>query len=199
MHQCGFHVRAIICDNHSTNVSAFNLLLKEYGIKDSPDTILHPSRENGKIYLFYDSVHLLKNIRNNLLNGRRFNFPAFSFNGFYDDINVPQGNIAWKQLHDVYDKDLQLNAYLRKAPKLSYKSLHPGDNKQSVPLALNIFDRSTAVALTEYFPIATDASEFVKLINIWWTVSNSKSRFNNNYRLGKKLDILFSNGFWCFY
>ena len=86
----------------------------------------------------------------------------------------------WKQLHDVYDED----AYLRKAPKLSYKSLHPGGNKQSVPLALNIFDQSTAIALTVYFSEATDASEFVKLLNIWWTISNSKEQFNNNYRLG---------------
>ena len=96
LHQCGFHVRAAICDDHSTNVAAFNLLLKKYGIKDSPDAIKHPSRENGKIYLFYDSVHLVKNIRNNLLNGRRFNFPSFSFHDFYDDIDVPEGKITWK-------------------------------------------------------------------------------------------------------
>ena len=144
LHKCGFNVRAVISDNHSTNVSAFKSPLKEYGVKDSPDTIIHLSRKNGKIYLFYDSVHLLKNVRNNLLNARRIDFPSFSFHGFYDDIDVPAGNVTWKLLHDVYDQDENLEAYLRKAPKLSYKSLHPGDNKQSVPLALNIFDRSTA-------------------------------------------------------
>ena len=184
LHKCGFNVRAVISDNHSTNVSAFGSLLKSYGMKDSPDTIIHPSRKNGKIYLFYDSVHLLKNIRNNLLNARRFDFPSFSFHDFYDDIDVPSGKISWKLLHDVYDRDEQLAGYLRKAPKLSYKSLHPGDNKQSVPLALNIFDRSTAVAITEYFPESNDASEFVKLINIWWTISNSKQETNHNFRLG---------------
>ena len=108
----------------------------------------------------------------------------FSFHDFYDDIDVPEGKITWKQLHDVYDRDQLLDAYLRKAPKLSYKSLHPGDNKQSVPLALNIFDRTTAIGITEYFPEAKDASEFIKLINIWWTISNSKQEFNTNYRLG---------------
>ena len=97
---------------------------------------------------------------------------------------MPAGNVTWKLLHDLYDQGENLEAYLRKAPKLSYKSLHPGDNKQSVPLALNIFDRSTAVGITEYFPERTDASEFVKLINIWWTISNSKQEKNSNFRLG---------------
>ena len=184
LHKCGFHVRAVICDNHSTNVSAFSLLLKKYGIKDSPDAIKHPSRKDGKIYLFYDSVHLLKNIRNNLLNARRFDFPSFTFHEFYDDIDVPAGKITWKLLHDVYDRDQLLEAYLRKAPMLSYRSLHPGDNKQSVPLALNIFDRSTAVGISEYYPESKDASEFIKLVNIWWTISNSKKEFNTNFRLG---------------
>ena len=84
----------------------------------------------------------------------------------------------------MYNRDQLLDAYLRKAPKLSYKSLHPGDNKQSVPLVLNIFDRTTAIGINKYFPEAKDASEFIKLINIWWTISNSKQEFNTNYRLG---------------
>ena len=136
------------------------------------------------MYLFCDSVHLLKNIRNNLLNARRFRFPSFSFTEFYDDIVVPDGEISWKLLHDVYDRDQLLPAYLRKARSLSYKSLHPGDNKQSVPLALSIFERSTAVAITEYFPSCEDASEFLKPIYIWWTISNSKQKENHSFRLG---------------
>ena len=31
--------------------------------------------------------------------------------------------------HDVYDKDENLPGNLKKAYKLTYKSLHPGDNK----------------------------------------------------------------------
>ena len=184
LHECGFHVRAVISDNHSTNVAAFKLLENAYGITGSPDTITHPSRENSKIYLFYDSVHLLKNIRNNLVNARRFRFPSFNFCKFYDEIRVPGGEISWKKLHDVYDRDQKLPAYLRKAPKLSYKCLHPGDNKQSVPLALGIFDRSTAVAIAEYFPESCDASEFLKLVNTWWIISNSKQQYNQSWRLG---------------
>ena len=67
------------------------------------------------IYLFYDSVHLLKNIRNNLLNAKRFIYPQFMFNGEGFSIHVPGcGNL----LHAVHHNDEKLNINLRKAPKL---------------------------------------------------------------------------------
>ena len=84
IHECGFQVRGIVPDNHSTNVLAFNNLLKKYGNPGKPNTITHPSSKDRTIYLFYDSVHLMKNIRNNLVNSGRFIFPPFSFDGFYE-------------------------------------------------------------------------------------------------------------------
>ena len=171
--ESGLQVRAVVADNHSTNISAYNHLIKSYGNPSNPYTITHPSN-NKIIYLFYDAVHLVKNIRNNLLNARRFLFPPFKFDGFYDPIDVPGGEITWKLLHDVYDTDQALQANLRKAPKLSYRTLHPGDNKQSVPLALNIFHRTTSIGIISYFPDRKDAAEFLKLIDTWWIISNSK-------------------------
>ena len=52
-------------------------------------------------------VHLLKNVGNNFLNYCCFIFPDFKFNDFklddfYDEIEVPSGEITWKLLHDVY-------------------------------------------------------------------------------------------------
>ena len=73
---------------------------------------------------------------------------------------------------------------LSKGYKLSYKALHPGDNKQSVPLALAIFHPTTTAAIKNYFPKKLDAAEFLNLFNTWWTISNSKARFNTNYRVG---------------
>ena len=184
LHEIGFQVRAVISDNHSTNVSAYSHLIEEYGFSKEIHGIKHPSKPSSVIYLFYDSVHLIKNIRNNLLNHRRFIFPSFDFYQFLDPINVPAGEISWKLLHDVYDKDKSLQGNLKKAHKLSYKSLHPGDNKQSVPLALSIFDQSTSAAIQSYFENRQDASEFLKLINTWWTIVNSKQQFNSNNRIG---------------
>ena len=63
-----FIVHAIVTDNHVANVNAFSCLSIEYVTPEFPLFIKHPSNHNKKIYLFYDSVHLLKNIRNNILN-----------------------------------------------------------------------------------------------------------------------------------
>ena len=182
LHSINFKVRGIVADNHSTNVSAYSKILCSNGF-DKNDLVV-VRKDGSKIYLFFDSVHLLKNIRNNLLNNKRFLFPAFSFSGFYDLINFDGGEIPWKLFHDVYEKDEKLQSNLRKAPQISAKVIHPGNNKQSVPLALAIFHETTSAAITSYFPERSCASNFLKLINAWWVVSNSKTEFNSINRLG---------------
>ena len=146
---CGFRVRAIACDNHPSNVSSFKKLLEH--VKQNADElyILHKSR---KIYLCYDTAHLTKNVHNNLLKCKRFIFPQFEFSGFIDPINVPVGEIAWKTFYDVFERDANLHANLRIAPKLTIKVLQPGDCKQNVPNALAIFDETSIAAAKSYFP-----------------------------------------------
>ena len=73
---------------------------------------------------------------------------------------------------------------MKKASKFLYKAMHPGDNKQSQPLALAIFDQSTSAAIESYYPNRLDASSFLKLVNIWWTINNNKQEFNANFRIG---------------
>ena len=62
--------------------------------------------------------------------------------------------------------------------------MHPGDNKQSVPLVLATLDQSTSAAIESYYPNRLDASSFLTLVNIWWTINNSKQEFNTNFRIG---------------
>ena len=50
-------------------------------------------------------------------------------------------------LHDVFERDAQLNGNLNKAPKLSMKVYHLGSNKQNVPLVLAIFNETTSAAI----------------------------------------------------
>lgn len=178
--ECGFNVRAIICDNHPSNVSSFKKLLGHCN-QDTDDLCM--MCKSKKIYLCFDTVHLAKNIRNNLLGYKRFLFPSFTFDGFKDHINVPGGEIKWKTFHDVFEKDANLDANLRKAPKLSMKVLHPGNSKQSVPLALAIFDETTATAIQSYFPEKRSTVEFLKLFNTWWVISNSKAQFSSSNHL----------------
>ena len=122
----GFNVRAAVCDNQSSNVSAFEKIL-EHTDQDKDD--LFCLLNGKKAYLFFDSVHLIKNIRNNLLNRKRFIFPSFTFEEFFDKIEVKSGEISWKLFHSVHEMDSKLDAHLKNAYKLSNKELHPGKYK----------------------------------------------------------------------
>ena len=71
-----------------TNVSAYSKLHKLYK-GDSKTYISHPVYGGTmKTYLFFDMVHLIKNMRNNLLANKKFVFPKFSFDLFEDKIEV---------------------------------------------------------------------------------------------------------------
>ena len=70
---CGFNVRAMVSDNCSTKVLAYKLLFKESGHLDDN---LFTEHSYQKIYLLHNAVHLIKNIRNNLLNYKRLIFLA---------------------------------------------------------------------------------------------------------------------------
>ena len=116
-----------------------------------------------KFTCFFYTVHLIKSIRNNLLNYRRFLFPSFSFNNFKDPINFQDGELSWKTFHEVNEKDALLEAHLKKAPKINSKVLHPGNCKQNVPAALAIFDETTSAAIEQYFPEWKEAAKFFQL------------------------------------
>ena len=152
LQEVGFNVRAVESEDHASNVRAFSLMHKSYD-GDDQLYIYHPTYKSLlKTYLFFDIVHLIKNIRNNLLNRKKFVFASFTFGLFKDVIDVPQGDISWRMFYDVYEKDEVLQSNLRKAYKLTYQAVHPANNKQDVPLALAIFDETTSTAIKSYFP-----------------------------------------------
>ena len=111
-----FNVWAVITDIHAVNVLSFKNLRNKYGEKNNS---LSFNFDGHKVYNLYDSVHLVKNIRNNLLNSKRFIFPSFNFNEFEDDIHIDAGEISWRLYHNVYEKDEILPGNLRKAPNIS--------------------------------------------------------------------------------
>ena len=88
-------------DNHSAKVLAYKLLLKESGHLDGHLFIQHNYQ---KIYWLRDSVHLIKNVRNNLLNYKRFIFSAFEYDVIKDTIFFKGGQTSWKLYHHVLKK-----------------------------------------------------------------------------------------------
>ena len=95
-------------------------------------------------------------------------------------LHCPQGYIDWADLHNIYDKDKELKANMRKAPKLSYQDLHPGNNKENVPLTLALFHESTIAAAKRYYPDREYVSGFLNIFHTWWTICNSKQRYSAN-------------------
>ena len=139
--EAGFRMRAVVIDNHSANVSAYNQLSKFYS-SESPHYIIHPKNGGKKTYFFFDTPHQMKNVRNNLLICKKSVFPDFK----YDDgkgikVECPARYVRWPDLHSIHSKDLDLTAHLKMAPKITYQVLHPGNKKQNVPIALAIFER----------------------------------------------------------
>ena len=74
-----FRVRAMVSDNHTTNVKAYNILLTNYKYQDKNYKITNPFLSHQNIYLLFDTCHLIKNIRNNLVSKWFFDIPAFVF------------------------------------------------------------------------------------------------------------------------
>ena len=133
--ETNFIVCGIVTENHSTNVSTFCNILSKYG--NSKFSILHPNNHSKCTYLFFDTVYLVKNIRHNLLNSKKFVFPKFEFCDCV--IQCPYGYIVLGDILRTYDFDTNLQSHLKKAPKLSNQVLHLGNNKPNVLLALSIF------------------------------------------------------------
>ena len=66
------------------------------------------------------------------------------------------------------------------ASKITASTLHPGNKKQKVALALAIFYETTISAFKIYKPARKDDVEFLTLLSSWWAMINSKQRYNPN-------------------
>ena len=78
------NIVAVTPESHSTNVNGFNLLLKKYISKTRAheNFVKHLFNTQTGFTFSFDYAGLLKKIRNNLCNLRRFIFPALKFDEF---------------------------------------------------------------------------------------------------------------------
>ena len=94
-----FHIRGVIAENHSTNVKACKVLVKNFPLDNGQYCIKNPSNSAQHIFLMFDTVHLVKNIRNNLISSRIFQVPQFLFNLQDTLFNIPPG--LWKSVFGI--------------------------------------------------------------------------------------------------
>ena len=97
----------------------------------------------------------------------------------------PAGGVHCSCLQRAHEHDLKECGKLRKAPKINFPVLHPGNNKPSVPLALAIF-YPTTTAIISYHPEEIVTPAFLDLFYSWWLIVNSKQRFHPN-SIGKAI------------
>lgn len=169
LHECGFTVLALISDNNRINRNMFTNMcggeLKSF--------ISNPYCPLKKLFFLFDSVHLIKAIRNNWLNQticeQTFYFP-----------NPDNGQISHASLlclKNIYDTEK--SCVLKTAPKLSQKVLYPNSiEKQNVKYALNLFHGSNSSALEvnkeKAGDNALDTKMFIDFISNWWKIINVK-------------------------
>jgi len=85
-----------------------------------------------EIFLIYDVPHLLKSVRNNLLNG---------------DIKLKNKIITLRDIKDTFNIDIISNK-ARSMPKITSTHLQPNAwQKMSVKLATQIFSKSVSAAI----------------------------------------------------
>ena len=76
-------------DNNQSNVSAYQKLFAQNTELKSQFFIT--MEVSGKTYLYYDTVHLIKNVCKNLLGSKRFIFLPFTFQILSMGINAHGG------------------------------------------------------------------------------------------------------------
>ena len=168
------------------NVNAFTRLHEIFD-GDNKTFMKHPAYADFaiKTYLFFDVIRLFKNIRNNLLNQKKFVFLSF----------ISIWSVSWRNLCSRW---LHIMAYIpwnawkrqissgspKKSTQKTYQVTHPDSNKQSVSLTLAIFQESTTAAIKIYFPNRLDAANFLTLFYKVFVICSSKQGFSTWNQLG---------------
>jgi len=165
--KAGYKIVALISDNNRVNRNAFAAMC---GGELLP-CIEHPCDSSRKLFFLFDSVHLLKCIRNNWINqiDQVFWFP--------DLVTGARCKAAFAHLKQLYDSER--DAAVKIAPALTYTALYPNNmQRQNVKLALKVFDEKNLAALGEfgskYNCDVAGTHQFISTIAQLWKLFNVK-------------------------
>lgn len=161
--EIGFDVVATSTDGHSANRRFYS----ELGNGQMPVHIMNPFKPGSRIYLLFDSVHIFKNVFNNLLNRRNFKCPAFG---------ETEVSASFKHVEDLYRREM--GKPVKFAHKLSDKVIAPKPiERTKVELADRFFHDSTIAGLEHFCreggpPEWQSTADFLKLIRRFWNCVN---------------------------
>jgi len=189
----GFRVITVITDNNAINRKSMSFFADPARLSIAYP---HPCDQSRPLFFIFDTVHILKCIRNNWLNlkssDKTFVFPQFNFGDIMTMPSTKEYALAsfnsLKQLHNAECDSLSKFAY-----KLSYKALNPSTfERQNVKLALQIFSNFTAEGMAILgeklqIPHCANTKAFIKIIVTWWQTVNVKTPWKGK-RLRSKFE-----------
>lgn len=161
----GLLPKIIVCDQGTSNQSA----LKNLGVScEKPYFYLN----EHKIFAIYDTPHLMKSIRNNLLTG---------------DFLLDNKTISFSDIKHVYQIDKK-NDKCRALLKITDKHIYPNSfQKMSVKLATQLLSHSVAATIRTCVETgelqsqsASHTADFIDLVDKIFDCLNSKNLFSKN-------------------
>lgn len=181
LEEIGFKVICVVTDNNAINKKALSFFA-------SPPTVSivypHPAQSSRPLFFLFDSVHILKCIRNNWLNkknaDRCMTFPQFNLSSNSKSV-IKILNAPFATLQKLYT--LEAESLLKHSYKLTLKALSPSNlERQNVNLVLQIFNEYIIEALitfgkTKCLPLVDDVAEYIKIFCKWWDIMNVKTPF----------------------
>ncbi|XP_042896693.1 transposable element P transposase [Parasteatoda tepidariorum] len=174
----GYAILTIISDNNRINRKAFEIMCGG-SLKSNIENPYDPEKQ---IFILFDTVHLMKSIRNNWLNNtetnQTFYIPAMKFLPPGQAIKTVPAYASILHLKQLYNQEKECSVKL--APSLTRKSLFPNHlERQDVQTALKLFDDKLIPALQmSKSKIGEDlvgTMHFIDIFSKWWKIINVKA------------------------
>lgn len=169
LERCGGTVVSIITDNNRVNQSFFGMFEKFDDTK--PWIVRTPGNESKELFIMYDTVHLMKNIRNSWLT-------EMSQTLHFKDENGVEKSAHWSDLRKLYERERTLPLRLS---LLSEAAVKPSNiDKQNVKLVLDVFSDKTRSALltsSSSSESSNATASFIQIVLQFWKVINAKALY----------------------
>uniref|UniRef100_A0A1B6CRV3 THAP-type domain-containing protein n=1 Tax=Clastoptera arizonana TaxID=38151 RepID=A0A1B6CRV3_9HEMI len=169
LEKIGFRVFCVVSDNNAINSKAMSQFSPK---KDLSIVYPHPYDTSRPLFYLFDTVHLLKCIRNNWLNSKPSQTLCFP------DFNTGNQKVAdFSAIKTLYY--LEHDKLLKFGYSLSLKSLFPSNlERQNVKLVLKVFNSFVKEALTNFgssIQGSAETADFLDIIITWWKIVNVKT------------------------
>ncbi|KAJ3646534.1 hypothetical protein Zmor_024118 [Zophobas morio] len=147
LEKAGVYIHGLVCDGAQTNRKAWSIVGVNGNQVSFRNSFEHPLTPERKVFVFSDTPHLIKTIRNRLFNNGALRVIW---------ISPEDDSIKWEHFCVMHEEELKLPANLRACPKITNNHVNLSNTgKMRVKLATQIFSKSVADGLKLYMTQGT--------------------------------------------